>query len=270
MTTIFLIIIILISSLISAYFFILHKYHEFNLPKLNLEKYKKVLVIYPHPDDETMVSGSFIQKLVKNEVDVEVISLTKGEKGDEVLKLEPRELAKVRSNEFESIMKTLGVRKYLLQDFGDGMLKIRFNEMKDYLKTLIQRNKYDLIVTYEKGGMYGHSDHVALSKAIHEIHQELNSFQVLYSTLPRKIEEKFSPKKHMRNDIQLEQFDWNQSPEFRLSNWKGLFQKYRALRKYKSQKFDQQVPLWAQVLFMPFEYYTTRYERGGLRSENSN
>ncbi|HRP37152.1 MAG TPA: PIG-L family deacetylase, partial [Candidatus Dojkabacteria bacterium] len=93
--------------------------NEIKLPKLNIRKLTekkgkiKILAIDPHPDDETMLSGGFIANFSRNKkVELKHICVTKGEKGDEILKISETELAKIREKEYEKAIKVLGCENF--------------------------------------------------------------------------------------------------------------------------------------------------------------
>lgn len=252
--------IIFITIIFTIYFSVILYFHRLDLPNLDLAKYKnqKVLIIFPHPDDETFFSSGLINKLSKIS-NTTVISTTKGEYGNEILKLSPEELGKLRSKEFASAMEILNVNNFDLWDFEDGKHEQEIKSLKLKINNFIIENEFDLVVTYEKSGMYGHMDHVILSKIIRDLSKEL-SFDKLLVTITKKLEEKFNPNSKMRDDINLHKFELNQKPKFKLSIISTFLLKYKALKSYKSQNLSHFVPIWASVVFMPFEYYTDEDE----------
>ncbi len=246
--------------------FIIYNLHDFSMPQIKISDLKtnknktKVLFVFPHPDDEVFSSGGLMRKLSKDKrFEVFVLSITQGEKGKELLKITDNELAKIRETEYYQALKKIGSKNNLMWKYGDGNLINQQEDLKNELSEYISKQQFDLVVTFERTGMYGHKDHVVLSKIINQISKELKRFRVLYSTLPKKIEDRYNPK-HRIKDLQLEQFDYNQQPEFRFFVGKSIFLKYIALRAYKSQNLSHFLPLWAKILLMPYEYYTYKYE----------
>jgi LmbE family N-acetylglucosaminyl deacetylase len=263
-----LIITIIISIIIIQailYTLLILKFHVLNAPNLELKQLKanrlktEVLVIYPHPDDETMMSGGLIQQLVKDQgFNVHVVTTTKGDKGDEILKLPPKELGEVRKKEFEKTMESLGVKNFYAWDFPDGELEANYDKLKEATLKFINDNNIKVVITYERFGVYGHPDHVALSKAINEIHANNSDLKILYGTISPKIAKYLNLKSHMKG-LNLADFESNEAPEFKVPVFFEMLTQYRAAKNYKSQNLSHKQPLWVTILMTPFEYYTTRY-----------
>lgn len=239
--------------------------HSSKVPTKTIEEFgarkqvSKVLFVYPHPDDETMYSGGVIKLMTKSkEFEVFVISLSAGEEGKEILNETSEKVGAVRKKEFEKAMKYLGVKNYYVWDFPDTKIKQKADEIKKKLEEFIKENEIDSIVTYEKSGMYGHPDHVAGSKIVHEISEENKELKVFYSTLTEKLEKANATRQRIK-DLELVDYEPNQKPEFKIMVLPSYFAKLRAARAYKSQKLSHKKELWEEIFSMPFEYYTTRW-----------
>ncbi|MEP7103356.1 MAG: PIG-L family deacetylase [Candidatus Dojkabacteria bacterium] len=259
---------IFILSLIIGYIMILILLQDLHFPNLELKKFQvkdsesktNVLFIFPHPDDEVMSSGGLLRKLVKDKnFNVFVVDVTKGDRGDEILKLSPEELGKVRESEFKIVMKIVGVKNGEVWDIPDGKVPENFEKLKRQVEEFIQKNNINLVVTYEKWGVYGHQDHVALSKVVHEISESNKDVKVLYSTIGPKVARSLNLKKYIKG-LDLANFESNEPPEFKLFTLKEAFARFLAARQYKSQNLSHKYPLWVTILMNPYEYYTTKYE----------
>lgn len=252
----------LVLSLLSTWLVIVVLVNDFSLKTLNLKnllgkKGFNSLIIYPHPDDETMASGGLIQ-ILKKYGNVKVITVTKGQYGTELVKLPPNELAELRSNEFKGAMKALNINDYELWEFIDGTLIENTINLTKQIKDTINSYNPDLIVTYERSGVYGHPDHISLSKAVNESVENTN-IKVLYSTLPKKILKKFKLPTTL-NGIPIPEFQKQSEPEFKLFTLKYNLAKLRASKKYKSQNLSHGIPLEVMHSVNIFEYYTTKYK----------
>lgn len=261
MEFVILILLILLLIILAFWLSLVLLFNDITLKSLNLREYIgktdfKTLVIYPHPDDETMSAGGLIQEL-KRFGGVKVITVTKGEFGTELLNLPPDALAKVRNQEFIEAMKSLKVSDYEVWDFVDGTLSNKLSDLKIELESTISSYKPDLIVTYERSGVYGHPDHIALSKVVSEIKQENNSFKVLYSTLPEKILKKIRLPSSI-NGVPIPEFQKQMAPQYKFFVANKNFAKFSAAKKYKSQNLAHTVPLEVLALVNLFEYYTTK------------
>jgi len=87
---------------------------------------RSVLVLAPHPDDETFGCGGTIRMLTESGVAVDVAFLTRGELGIEVGGAVPAEvrqqLAQTRSEEAQAACAVLGVRRVFFLDGQDTRL----------------------------------------------------------------------------------------------------------------------------------------------------
>ena len=224
------------------------------LTDMGISKKSKVLIIYPHPDDEAFCNGGLIQKLVKNSVDCFVLCLTKGEASTLKFTLTGEDsLPAVREQEFNSVMKALGVINFEITTFPDGGLKAEKEQVTNFLKTKIDKLKSDVLITYEPSGVYGHPDHIALSKVVTDLAQEM-SLKLIYSTVPKTFKVSPSSLKMAEDPMQVKPLE----PNFILKLSLGeFFKKLKTLGLYKSQ-FNPKQNLIQSLLFAPKllnEYY---------------
>lgn len=252
----------LILTLITVWVILVLYVNDFSLSNLNLKRFLgksefKSIVIYPHPDDETMASGGLIQKL-KNFGEVKVITATKGQYGTELLNLPPEELAYVRSNEFMYAMNKLEINNYEQWEFIDGTLVDSHSQLVEKIEETIKSFNPDLIVTYERSGVYGHRDHIALSSAVKNVSDNNKTIKVLYSTLPAKILKKFMLPSQI-NGVPIPEFQKQMVPEFKIFTLPNNFAKLKAAKGYKSQNLSRGIPLEVINAVGIFEYYTTKY-----------
>jgi LmbE family N-acetylglucosaminyl deacetylase len=87
---------------------------------------KQVLVLAPHPDDETFGCGGTIRMLTEGGIHVDVAFLTRGEQGIEGANAVPShvadQMADVRTREAQAACEVLGVRKVLFLGGKDTCL----------------------------------------------------------------------------------------------------------------------------------------------------
>jgi N-acetylglucosamine malate deacetylase 1 len=90
------------------------------------DRQKQVLVLAPHPDDETFGCGGTLRMLAESDVAVDVAFMTRGELGQEAglaASLEVRsETAECRSREAQAACDILGVREVLFFGGEDSRL----------------------------------------------------------------------------------------------------------------------------------------------------
>lgn len=137
------------------------------LAKLKLVSGDKVLVFMPHPDDEAVFLAGTIRQLVKNKVNVKVITATRGEASTLRFGLKDGDdLANAREIELQNSFKILRVSGYEIWDLPDGgLLKIK-TKLNEKVKKVIKEYSPNIVITLEPDGIYGHSDHIALSDVV--------------------------------------------------------------------------------------------------------
>ena len=154
-----------------------------DLQKLGITKASSVLLIYPHPDDETFANAGLIQELSEAGVKFKVMVLTKGEASTLYFGRYKGVLSDVREKEFDSVMQFLGVPSYEILGYKDKHLENELN-LGDFLTQEVREFKATHIVTYEPCGIYGHPDHVYLSELLTSI-SKYTQTSLDYSTVPR-------------------------------------------------------------------------------------
>ncbi|WP_374946296.1 PIG-L deacetylase family protein [Agreia sp.] len=163
----------------------------------------RVLFVHAHPDDETLATGALIIELVDRGVDVQLVTATRGERGDIVAEVfahdpDPETLSAIREGELSHASNILGIgerywlgaaparapgsvtRRYL--DSGmewvgpglagpspfvtsDALVSAPLDEVTNDLIALIDAIRPSLVVSYDDAGGYGHPDHVRLHDA---------------------------------------------------------------------------------------------------------
>ncbi len=132
---------------------------------LDSQKHKRLLVIFPHPDDESVMAGGLIKRSLNKGYGVRVVSLTRGERGRIHNNGRGKSVRQIRSGEFVKAMQNLGVTNYSLYDIADASLKNSTN-----WQIIVERElrEFDpgIVVSYDRTGITGHPDHIALGRFI--------------------------------------------------------------------------------------------------------
>lgn len=149
------ILILILSAVLIVWLIIFFLLADFSYPNINTSGVKKVLLVFPHPDDEVLTCGALIREFSRQKKQITYLCLTKGEKGQEGATFNPK-LAEIRSREASKVANILGITKLIHDDFGDGELKNKKNVIKKRVREVIQEEKPDLIMTYDLSGLYGH------------------------------------------------------------------------------------------------------------------
>ncbi len=236
------------------------KSNDLKVPPLNYSTFKNVLVIFPHPDDETLSSGGLIRSLTNQGSNVTIVVLTKGEKGNDDAHLDTS-LKRVREKELRKACESLGVSTIVLEDFGDGELTRQKDKLKKYINSTISKYNPDLIITYDLSGLYGHADHIVTSEIITDfVLTKYQHISLLYPSLPSKILSMITLPEHMAKnpEFKLKRV----TPTHRLLIGINITHRIRALYAYRSQLYSfkksfpiRWIPLWFYYSMQLFEYY---------------
>jgi len=131
----------------------------------------KILVILAHPDDPEFFCGGSIARWVEAGNEITYSLLTRGDKGlNDWVKVDPKELIRIRQEEQQSAARVLGVKKVNFLSHEDGYLVADLNLRKTIVAE-IRREKPDILVSCDPNGLYfrenalNHPDHIAAGKA---------------------------------------------------------------------------------------------------------
>ncbi|MCA9371548.1 PIG-L family deacetylase [Candidatus Woesebacteria bacterium] len=134
---------------------------------LKITTQSKVLACMPHPDDEAMFCSVLLARIVKAGVPTRVVTLTKGEKSTRRIGLTKNDnLTTVRTKELKNAMRLMGIENYRLCDIPDGKIETSYEQVRDLVASEIKTFAPSHIVVLEPSGVYGHPDHIALTKAV--------------------------------------------------------------------------------------------------------
>jgi LmbE family N-acetylglucosaminyl deacetylase len=137
-----------------------------------------LMTVHAHPDDETITTGGVMAKAVAAGHRVILVTCTRGEQGEIVIKEmdtpeNHRRLGELRAAELEAAMAELGVMEWENLGYRDSDMMGRdgnrdprsfwqadLDEAAGRLTWLVRRYQPDVITTYNSFGGYGHPDHI--------------------------------------------------------------------------------------------------------------
>jgi LmbE family N-acetylglucosaminyl deacetylase len=137
-----------------------------------------LMSVHAHPDDETISAGGAMAKAVAAGHRVVLVTCTRGEQGEIVVKEmdtpeNHRRLAELRAAELEAAMGELGVTEWENLGYRDSDMmgregnndprsfwKADLDEAAGRLTWVVRRYRPDVITTYNAFGGYGHPDHI--------------------------------------------------------------------------------------------------------------
>ena len=132
-----------------------------------------ILVIAPHPDDETLAVGGLIAAARQRGVDVTVAAVTDGENAYLERTVEAQELGALRRREQEEALARLGVAKEKIIRFGlpDSGLRSRQAGLAEWLAPLI--SKATNVIAPWPGDF--HPDHEACGRAAASVAEQVGA-----------------------------------------------------------------------------------------------
>jgi mycothiol S-conjugate amidase len=137
-----------------------------------------LMTVHAHPDDETIGTGGAMAKAVDDGHRVILVTCTRGEMGEIVVKdmdtpENHRRLGEIRAGELERAMAVLGVTEWENLGYHDSDMMGRpgnldprnfwqadQDEAARRLVWMIRRYQPDVVTTYNAFGGYGHPDHI--------------------------------------------------------------------------------------------------------------
>ena len=128
----------------------------------------KLLVVFAHPDDESMGMGGTLAKYAAQGVETYCVCATRGERGwfgPEERNPGPEALGQIRTRELEHAVKELGMQGLFFLGYVDGEV-----DQADHMEAIgrivshIRRIQPQVVVTFPPDGNYGHPDHIAIGQ----------------------------------------------------------------------------------------------------------
>lgn len=139
---------------------------------------KRILGVFPHPDDEGSVGGAFL-KYGQAGVETGLICITRGEVGEisDPALATPETLGEVREGEMRAAASALGVKNLWFLGYRDSgmagtsdntnprsLLQANPAEVVGKIVEIIRQFKPQVVVTFDETGGYGHPDHITAYK----------------------------------------------------------------------------------------------------------
>ncbi len=150
--------------------------------RTELPRWRSVLVVVAHPDDETFGLGAVISHLIERGAAVHVLCLTHGESSTLG---NTSDLYALREEELREASVRLGVRSVRLLTYPDGRLAdTPISELSRQVAHHVARVRPEALLVFDDTGVTAHPDHQAATRAAVLAHTGL---PILAWTLPAVI-----------------------------------------------------------------------------------
>ena len=200
------------------------------------------MVVYPHPDDETMGSAGLLMAAKAMGWKTVVVILTEGGAGQVHIHSNGRTTKQIRVQELKRAAKILGVGELVIGDFDDGKLKVQRDEWAKWIKREIDRTKPGWVVTYDPSGVSGHPDHISLSLWSRNVKPK-----IWWTTVSGGMERVVNKgvRKYLTKPTHVLDLGWK---------W---VDKWRAIRAHRSQALGKSlpIPIWLALAVYHYEWY---------------
>jgi LmbE family N-acetylglucosaminyl deacetylase len=232
---------------------------DFAVPSRDVRLFRHVLVIFPHADDEAVTCGGSLHHFSAGGSIVTLVLLTKGERGTPNA-TQNVSLKDVRTKEAQAVTGILGVSRLIQEDFGDGALHDKKQELRMFIATLIEEEKPDLLITYDLAGLYGHTDHITCSEIISELKQtRFQAIPLWYVTFSKRVLARVKLPEHIITTPHIQ--EKQAIPTHKIFIGVSVFPKIKSWYAYKSQRASLRegirkfVPTWFFLSMVLFEYF---------------
>jgi LmbE family N-acetylglucosaminyl deacetylase len=134
----------------------------------------RILVLAPHPDDETLGCGGTIALYAGMGKEVCAVIISKGE----AVNVKAENIVDLRRKETYKAAEILRIKQVIFMDFPDTELNARYDEVKQGIRGVIRTFKPDIV--FAPSPMDLHDDHVVVSRITMSLLKEFSSFKVAF------------------------------------------------------------------------------------------
>lgn len=210
---------------------------------------KKMLVVFPHPDDESVMAGGVIQRALEMGFEVTVLTLTEGNNGKIYVSGKGRSLAEIRREEMATAMSRLGVADWVMWRFDDGKLR-GTHRWREGLVDFIKSTEPGIIVSYDLSGVSGHPDHISAAILIWQTVKKMSDVKLIWTSFDGKLKNRVVDERVL---------EYLREPSIILDmSLKESWRKWRAVFAHKSQNLQGFLgsPWWYLVFRAKTEWYS--------------
>lgn len=154
---------------------------------------RPILLVFAHPDDESMGFAGTVLKYTQQGVPVDLICATRGEKGARLDVPADIDTGTAREAELRVAAAITGIRNIYLLGYIDGeMDTVDGDEIVSKVAEIMRQVQPEIVITFGPDGITGHGDHVAIGKAATSAFERLTlqdsgPRKLYYATIPEGI-----------------------------------------------------------------------------------
>src|SRR3990172_9185491 len=147
-------------------------------PEHNLPEAKRVLVLAPHPDDETLGCGGSIALYASSGVELHLAVISDGGKISHEFEDKGVDVVETRKRECAEAARMLGIKQTYFLGFPDGDLKSFKHEIEIKLSEIIAGFRPDIV--FSPSPLDYHSDHIAVSEIALRLLNKVSGMKVAF------------------------------------------------------------------------------------------
>jgi len=154
---------------------------------------RRILAVIPHPDDESYSMAGTLAICVLGGAEVKIVCATRGETGTDRrgIATNGEHLAQIRSVELARSCAVLGVDTLQFLNWPDGAVsKVLPDDAVSDLGGILASFEPDIVITLGADGVYGHVDHLSLTRWVSLAVASLvprKPLRVLHTAFPRRL-----------------------------------------------------------------------------------
>lgn len=148
------------------------------------------MACYAHPDDESFGAGGVMAKYSSSGARCLIVTASRGEFGPDHRDTgEHIDLGDHRLDELAQAARTVGAEPPVVFGLRDGgIAETAAEDLRDLYLEQFRIHRPDVVVTFDKTGVTGHSDHIAVHKAVTAAFEKWNQAdaRLFYNLLPNE------------------------------------------------------------------------------------
>lgn len=140
----------------------------------------KILYVFPHPDDESFGPAPAMSAQLREDHQVYLLTLTKGEATNQRhrLNVDKKRMGEIRFQEMKCVEKVLGLTGMTVLDLPDSNLKnLDPIDIEDVIETHIKSVQPDILITYAVHGISGFHDHLVCHAVVKRVFCKMRKTQ---------------------------------------------------------------------------------------------